>query len=731
MPKFRNPYHFVPALSSHEMEQGPFARKDVPVSEIRTHPQLAHSLYSAGTQGDPHLCGTIRVRLRTVTPTVVGGEQSKQPGQAAEVQPAKRNGRPIIPGTTLRGMISNIIEAASNSSLRVLENRQLTYHKNSRHEENLSAIGMVIVRKTEQGTKYFLKPVTMPNLEARPGNVFALPSEYHRYFPEASIKIYFGDENMIRVPGFPFRTLEGPVDGEKWYAEIDPNPRWENPNQKTIRRPDDAVVKNNLLIGRLLGVNPQGQPLLFREDWIGYCLGWTRVLGCWGDRLEHIPPKRHWELFLPVPSQRVQEFSIPSYVVQRYHEMCDERTDASLKARKRGRQDPWLPFELKDRPRNPDPTDPKIRIQDGDLVYFRVDKETEEIAEISFSAIWRARVEHPGENGIPRATTVPDFFRAIDPNLAPFDSARTHITPAEQMLGFATEDKRPDGNAAFASRVRVDDAILDADANSGEYYLDPITLKILGSPKPPSPALYFCPDAERKRVSKDRLSLRTDRPQGRKQYLHHNWNPPAKPWESQSQDQKLLSQKMRVTPLRNQLEFVFDVHFDNLTDQELALLLYSVIPTRDFHHKLGLGKSLGLGTIKLSVEKVAIIDRQERYSVLGLQSGREEPEETETKVTDRRDRWANAVHPDIHQALLLLGSIPTDNIPIHTPTVAPLPGDAAGDEFKTFQWHVANDNGLTRPQQHKRITAKKSALTPLNHKSATLPTLEEYEWENY
>lgn len=727
MPEFRNPYHFVPALSRQEMGQGPFARKDVPVSEIRTHPQLAHSLYSAGTQGDPHLSGTIRVRLRTVTPTVVGGEQSRQAGQAAVVEPAERNGHPIIPGSTLRGMISNIAEAASNSALRVLENRQLTYHKNSRHTENLSAIGMVIVRKTEKGTEYSLKPVTMPNLVRVAGNHFALPEEYHEYFPDPALRVYIGDRDSIRMENFLCRTSLGADD--LWHAEVAPVQHWANVQQRSIEAPYNAKIVGDILIGQMLNLDDDS---LLRIEYPPYTIpGWARVLGCWGDRQESMPPTKKREIFLPLPPPSFKAHPIPQHVVQRFHAVSDERTKTSLKARERGRTDPLLPFELKDRPRNSDPDDPMIRLQEGDLVYFRVDDETKEIAEISFSAIWRARIEHPDENGTPRATTVPDFFRAIDPNLAPFDSTRTHITPAEQMLGFATEDKRPDGIAAFASRVRVDDAVLDAgaDANSGAHYLEAVTLKILGSPKPPSPALYFRPDAQGRRVRKDALSLTTGRPQGRKQYLHHRWNPPANPWESQIRDQRLLAQKMRVTPLRHRLEFVFDVHFDNLAVNELALLLYSVVPADTFHHKLGMGKSIGLGTVKLSIDQVGLVPRHVRYSVDGLQVDRSQ---AYTAWPNLRNRWSRMAHPDIHQALLLLGSIPADNIPIHTPTVEPLPGDTAGDEFKTFRWHVANDNGLRQQvgQQHRQIPMQERPLTPLNRESTSLPTLEEYEWEH-
>ena len=58
---------------------------------------------------------------------------------------------------------------------------------------------------------------------------------------------------------------------------------------------------------------------------------------------------------------------------------------------------------------------------------------------------------------------------------------------------------------------------------------------------------------------------------------------------------------------------MFHVDFDNLDDTELGLLLYALRPKDTFRHKLGLGKRLGLGSVRIDPLAVFYVDRQQRY----------------------------------------------------------------------------------------------------------------------
>ena len=103
---------------------------------------------------------------------------------------------------------------------------------------------------------------------------------------------------------------------------------------------------------------------------------------------------------------------------------------------------------------------------------------------------------------------------------------------------------------------------------------------------------------------------------GRKWYLHHK----TVAWKTlaPTQDRK---QKTRIRPLKAGLEFVFDVEFQNLSQNELALLVYSLRPTPEFRHRLGLGKPLGLGTVQIQPVGVFLVDRRSRYKTDDLFGG--------------------------------------------------------------------------------------------------------------
>lgn len=51
---------------------------------------------------------------------------------------------------------------------------------------------------------------------------------------------------------------------------------------------------------------------------------------------------------------------------------------------------------------------------------------------------------------------------------------------------------------------------------------------------------------------------------------------------------------------------------------KLGLLLYALEPDAGFHHKVGMGKPLGLGSVKVEVLGYFRVDRGQRYTVAGL-----------------------------------------------------------------------------------------------------------------
>jgi len=77
-------------------------------------------------------------------------------------------------------------------------------------------------------------------------------------------------------------------------------------------------------------------------------------------------------------------------------------------------------------------------------------------------------------------------------------------------------------------------------------------------------------------------------------------------------------------PLRPGVEFSFRVHFENLSDRELGALCWTLHPHgeqgRRYCHHLGMGKPLGMGAVELHAH-LHIIDRPLRYEKLFNDSG--------------------------------------------------------------------------------------------------------------
>jgi len=370
----------------------------------------------------------------------------------------------------------------------------------------------------------------------------------------------------------------------------------------------------------------------------------------------------------------------------------------------------------------------------------------------------------PRRNDHPSAQ---DFFARVNPDLLPFGQnaaaaekndalKKQWLTIAELLFGFVEQrpsGKQPKnkesekGGLAFASRLRPSLALPQAPAGSQDWWHVEgdgpahneageqwFTLKILGSPKPPSPALYFkfgC-------TAKKDLDLSRHQPQGRKFYLHHGEN--STDWKTHPENEgDSLKQKMSVRPLRCGLTFWFHFDFDNLSEIELELLCYALRPSPRFRHKLGLGKPLGLGTVRIDPVGLFLVDREKRYGQDLLNAPRyhrvwaegdysQWPTTYECERNECIPARMNApaasqlasqfrermqkIAPEIIHALELLGDPKEVTAPVHYPQVARATGPNM--EKRHFQWWVEN------AQQHQ-------TLQPIGLEDQFMPLLPKFE----
>jgi CRISPR/Cas system CSM-associated protein Csm3 (group 7 of RAMP superfamily) len=147
------------------------------------------------------------------------------------------------------------------------------------------------------------------------------------------------------------------------------------------------------------------------------------------------------------------------------------------------------------------------------------------------------------------------------------------------------------GGNSFLGKVALSDA-----RAAGEVETEWLTIEALMEPKPRHRAWYE--DPQRRGVMR-----------GRKFYYHRPLGPRTTP--------KKTRYNKTVEAVKPGALFEFSVDYTNLTDDELALLVFALVLEPEMCHKVGMGKPVGLGSAKIEVVRWEQVDRQARYERLG------------------------------------------------------------------------------------------------------------------
>jgi len=172
---------------------------------------------------------------------------------------------------------------------------------------------------------------------------------------------------------------------------------------------------------------------------------------------------------------------------------------------------------------------------------------------------------------------------------------------------------------SFAGRVFFEDAILELKPGqtADDVKMREGSPKILSTPKPTTFQHYLVQSGDNNRQLNHYNSNAAIR--GNKLY----WHKSGKHWEET--DQKTIeehsTQYTKIRPVKPDTTFVGRARFENLSEKELGALLFALDlnfpqePETEYCHKLGMGKPLGLGSVKIT-PTVRISQRRERYETL-------------------------------------------------------------------------------------------------------------------
>jgi CRISPR-associated protein (TIGR03986 family) len=207
------------------------------------------------------------------------------------------------------------------------------------------------------------------------------------------------------------------------------------------------------------------------------------------------------------------------------------------------------------------------------------------------------------------------------------DKAITDI--AEAIFGYVLPDKehgqvkthgRPQ---ALAGRVFVDDAHCRQHRLLSEK---PIAPRILSSPKPTTFQHYLVQPEARKSALRHYASTPVEETviRGHKLYWHQGGVEreeieDQEYAEALAKGQERDTQHTEMKPLAPGATFDFTVRFENLSDVELGALLWVLDLTdagkqhgKEYRLKLGMGKPLGMGAVKIAYA-LELDDREQRY----------------------------------------------------------------------------------------------------------------------
>lgn len=240
----------------------------------------------------------------------------------------------------------------------------------------------------------------------------------------------------------------------------------------------------------------------------------------------------------------------------------------------------------------------KLKVGDPVIMYKKNTKD--DMVHLVFSEIPRIRYKFSPLDLVPK-------------KFQPSDSLEK-LSFSEKLFGTIgdnteKDDSKKDNLVALEGRVFFEDARLNSKNPKMVNNNNLVTLKPFGEPHPTQVSFYL-----------NRKDYNSDAEEGifikgRKFYWHHK-DKIEKDFKTFSDSITMNSREKYNSSL--QLldygnEFEFDVHFENLTDSELGILIYALELEDGLLHKIGRGKAFGFGSCKIIIEEFNLENRN-KYS---------------------------------------------------------------------------------------------------------------------
>jgi CRISPR-associated protein (TIGR03986 family) len=543
--------------------------------------------------------------------------------------------RPVIPGSSLRGMLRALLEIVSYSKMKWVSEKQLFFRT-----VDGTALGQYYNRRMvkDLGALYPARPRAHVYRALVEGGFFRVRENGSCFIEKCTVARVetldllwlFGlnprqPHDLYEIDGRPVTTEDD---------KRDPNqtPNWSYQHRE-IWAAIDASEKDYPFVKQFNRNGRIRHPDLYLRMQRAHNLALTSEKGKKPGKLVltgHMNYKHMAFLFVPFEHSPTH-IEVPNNPAEQ---------DPNKRRLDRFQDDDQLtPWQKKAFPANRQPAGPKNpgHLLDGDPVFF-LRNEKGDLVFFGRAQMFR----------LPYALSP---FKLVDPAL----HRATDIDYAEALFGFVrTRDelkeleklekdgkKIPQGDKrrAYAGRVIVTDAVLQSDPADiwlGEAFHP----RILATPKPTAFQHYLTqqhPD-EKKRLNHYDSKLSDSEEttiRGHKLYWHQGLGLGTDQNLTLEQIRAAIeeepgkvpeddTQHTRLKPLKPGVQFSFRVYFENLSDRELGALCWTLHPNgepdRRYCHHLGMGKPLGMGAVELHA-RLHLINRPQRYEKLFNESG--------------------------------------------------------------------------------------------------------------
>lgn len=485
--------------------------------------------------------------------------------------------KPVIPGSSLRGMMRTLIEIVSFSKIERVSDQQLIYR----------AVGDT----TSLGRKYRER---LLREESRNAYSFLMQAGYiiqqGSNWAIRPAKPVIQEESFARIEQQDIRNI--PVRLERWH---------EIRNAYNIAARFERVQLHSHNQNRVRLRYAKAIPITESNHRGSECNGVLVQTGS--------APRKHMQFVFGMPDVNASLMDIPDEMIQEYKEQLTDGQKQIL-----GNQGAIQPMQ------------PVFYIaEENKLVFF------------GHAMMFRLPYKDSISNFVPVVLRKPNiklvttYFKLLFLSdcsnlkyaLFIYLSSINTVDIANAIFGFVSEKKQKE-NQARAGRVFISDAICEKKASEDIWFTGSlertITPQILSTPKPTTFQHYL---------------VQTD-PEARKRELKHYANKPEK--ETIIRGHKLYwhkgrspsivcdnseasaSQTTQIKPIKAGVSFTFTIDFENLTDVELGAVLWVLNHAKKYQDEeyrlsLGMGKPLGMGAIKIT-HQLHLSDRKQRYTNL-------------------------------------------------------------------------------------------------------------------